>query len=272
MEKIGFIKARFLRNLPPEALTEEDRKALQRFDGEDTDALTEEIKQYRKDYAQRVFATDMVKNYDFNKDKLWQMFNCEYEILTGRKFELTKDSLANITPVMRYFLRSDDFFDSPNLDQNFSKPSFDKGLLIIGGFGTGKSSVMQALKNVLTKFKQGFAFRNMNNVVTEFESSQSEEDKRNFWFYVSKGNCLFDDVKTEREASNYGKANLFKEILEKRTLEDCKTHITCNYSESNPYDLEAGLDEFGEKYGGRVYDRLAEKFNVIEFKGKSMRR
>ncbi|OIQ22174.1 MAG: hypothetical protein BM557_02020 [Flavobacterium sp. MedPE-SWcel] len=94
-----------------------------------------------------------------------------------------------------------------------------------------------------------------------------------------KGSRYFDDLKTERIASNYGKVNIFKELLEERynrvdpkTKKRLKTFVTCNFKEGFEDNLEKAVDEFGEKYGSRVWDRMFEMFNIIEFKGKSFRR
>jgi len=99
---------------------------------------------------------------------------------------------------------------------------------------------------------------------------------------MNLGDRYFDDIKTERHASNYGKVNLFKDILENRynnrvqivkgVTKINKTFGTCNYKEGYEGNTEVALEEFGEMYGGRIYDRLFEMFNIIEFKGKSFRK
>jgi len=89
---------------------------------------------------------------------------------------------------------------------------------------------------------------------------------------MNQGVIYYDDVKTERIASNYGMTNLFKDIIEKREVRKLKTYITCNFKEDQPGNIPAALLEFGEKYGSRVFDRLFSMFNIIEFKGKSFRR
>ncbi len=70
---------------------------------------------------------------------------------------------------------------------------------------------------------------------------------------------------------NFGKENLFKKILYLRNEKKLKTIITCNYDPSYSNDFEKGLDEFGIRYDGRIYDRLFSDFNFIESRGKSLR-
>ena len=112
-----------------------------------------------------------------------------------------------------------------------------------------------------------------------FEKSSSEIQRDEFEKIMWRGSRYFDDLKTERIASNFGKVNIFKEILEERynrmntnSTSINKTFITCNFKEGFENDIEAAIDEFGEKYGGRVYDRIFEMFNILEFKGLSFRK
>ena len=124
---------------------------------------------------------------------------------------------------------------------------------------------------------QSFKGYSTNEVVNLFEKinpasndqliTRSEFDKM-----MNTGKRYFDDVKTERHASNFGKMNLMKDILEVREKNNLLTHVTCNFKDGFDNDIQAGLDEFEEKYGSRLYDRIFKMFNVIEFKGKSFRR
>ena len=76
---------------------------------------------------------------------------------------------------------------------------------------------------------------------------------------------MFDDLGAEREASNYGKEDIFIRILEFRYEEfkhrEIKTFITTNYT----------LQDVKKRYGIRVYDRFKEMFNFIELDGESRR-
>ena len=271
MESIGRHVAAHLRSLPN--LTEEQKKQLDEFDNRNLKDLTDEQKANRIAYNEKIKMAYVPKSeIVIEKKDFWPMFKYNYFMSQCVDFNETKETIDNIEPVIKYFLQDESFKDCKNVSHQFN-PSLKKGLLIIGGYGNGKSSVMEAIRLSLQNYGLSFAFRNMNDVVTDYEACEDQTHKKTFWHYVTSGNCCFDDVKTESEASNFGKVNLFKSIIEKRYLnKDIKTHLTCNYSDSFPYDLEKGLDEFGEKYGGRVYDRMTEMFNVIEFKGKSMRK
>ena len=271
MESIGSHTAKYLRSLPPERLTDEDKQALKDYESNHGHQPTPEQLENRAKYLEKLTKQSEAEEIKISKDTFWRLFNDFYKAQNKSAFKVTKESLQNIMPVVLYFTKDDEFFECPNLS-NLHKPSFDKGLLLIGSYGTGKSSVLKACQSVLQQFGKSYAIHNMNDVVSNYEQCQEPQDKTTFWHYMTNGNACFDDVKTEREASNYGKANLFKDIFEKRYLNpNIITHLTCNYSDAHPNDLEKGIDDFGIRYGGRVYDRMSEKFNVVEFKGVSMR-
>ena len=96
-------------------------------------------------------------------------------------------------------------------------------------------------------------------------------EREEFYEKYNKGSRIFDDVKAERNASNFGKVNLFEEIFLSRDANRAKTIITCNFHNQFPNNFERALDEFGEKYGPRVYDRLFSNYNFIFLDGKSFR-
>lgn len=154
------------------------------------------------------------------------------------------------------------------------KPSREKGLMLIGHYGNGKSTSMRVIEQLLKEHHLFGQFKGYtaNEIVEMYEECETPMDKKTFWKRMLTPRIYIDDVKTEREASNYGKSNLIKEIIEKRYDKGLLTHISCNYKSGHPGDLEHGIAEFGEKYGGRVLDRIFEMFNIIEFKEKSFRK
>jgi DNA replication protein DnaC len=235
---------------------------------------TEEQVEFRKQYVERMKAQPQANTVDeIEKEHLRHLFLDEFRNLNGKEYIKTPDSIQNLELILDYFTRDDNFFKSNRLS-SLSTPSFEKGLLVVGDFGCGKSSMMEVFSNVLCRirFTNSFVFKTMNDVVSDFESLREHQEKNEFWMRINVVRYLFDDVKTEREASNYGKSNLFKEIAEKRSYNGIVTHVTCNYDPSRPGDLKQAIAEFGSKYGGRVYDRIFEMFNIIEFKGKSFRK
>lgn len=248
-------------------LTKEEKDQINQYERHYIDDL-KLMAEKNKQYAEKVFAEKKIPKLD--SKKLAKMFFIKYKELYGN-FEPTKSATDNLQILVWYYCKDDRFFSSPNLSK-LSQPSFDKGNLIIGGFGNGKSSFVKTFRSLFSGTPFMFGYFDANSVIEMYEECISPYDKKCFWDKMLKGEKYFDDVKTERLANNYGKANIFKDIIEKRYNVDFRTHITCNYKDGFEGDLKMGLKEFGELYGGRAYDRIFEMFNIIEFKGQSFRK
>jgi dephospho-CoA kinase len=90
----------------------------------------------------------------------------------------------------------------------------DKGLLVVGGVGVGKTSIMKTIISLIRKCSLNFdklpvRMYNTLDIVEEFESS-STNSRNDVINKYSKSFRVFDDVKNEREASNYGKVVCLK--------------------------------------------------------------
>lgn len=200
----------------------------------------------------------------------------------GRKFART---------LCYYFLGRASFLKSPLLNTDVSVPSLGKGLMIIGGKGIGKTSIMKAFhwiffyafhrglkvidiegtEQYLHRYKILFSYYTANEVVNDYEKCTTNEDKDTFWNRHNKGKKYYDDVMSERVGSNYGKIDLFRDIFENRYNERATTMISLNYVVETG-DLQQTLNTFAERYGDRVFDRMFEMFNILEMKGESLRK
>jgi len=232
---------------------------------------------------------------DANLSHLYKMF-LDFYIIENKKEFYPKanngEAKILIYTLLAYFFKDEMFFDSPILNKTISNPDLNKGLLVVGGTGCGKTSTFKAVHNMLftgcttpvksildikgnlqpiTRYKPLFGFSTCNDVVSEYEGLNTAEEKKNFWNKYTKATRYFDDLTTEREASNYGKVNLFQEMFEKRSIDLPKTIATMNYNDQSG-SLEQTLDYLGQKYGFRVHDRLFQMFNIIELKGTSLRK
>jgi hypothetical protein len=273
-EPIGRHKYNHLKSLKKEDLTQAEILQIEQYENKNkSDA---EIMEAKKTYSERFLIEQPTKEVTISKKWLWLNFVQNFKLITGKDFIQTPDSLSNIKSIMLYFLKDPLFFECENLNR-LTIPSFDKGLLLIGGYGNGKTSTMNAIQKTFQSIK-GYHFRsyNANEVVKMFEGITPDNftidlSRKEFDYKMTNGDIYFDDLKTEREASNYGKYNLFKEILELRSSKPFKTYASCNFDPNKPDDIVGAVDEFAFKYGERVYDRIYEMFNIIEFKGKSFR-
>lgn len=236
----------------------------------------EKINQNPKKIDAESFFEIFLKAYLFYQKKEFDLVKNDGE---GRKFARTLSA---------YFLQKNSFCKSPILNKK-SVPDLDKGLMIIGNYGTGKTSVFNTFYKMffnayrdninvklkdeslinLGQYKLNFGFHSSNEIVSEYECIKSPEEKTIFWQKYANGTRYFDDLTTEHQASNFGKIELFKDIFEQRYYNKSRTFISLNYYGNS---VEETLDFFAKKYGDRVYDRLFEMFNIIELKGESFRK
>ena len=227
---------------------------------------------------------------EINVESFFETFQKAYCFYQKKEFNLVKndgEGRVFVRTLCAYFLNKNGFYKSPILNKK-SVPNLEKGLLVIGNYGTGKTSIFNTFylmffnafkDNISVKlkdnsfinlghFKLNFGFHSTNGIVREFESLKSPEERNIFWKKYGNGTRYFDDLTTEHQASNFGKIELFKDILEARYSNKTKTFISLNFHGNS---VEETLDFLAEKYGERVYDRLFEMFNIIELKGKSFR-
>ena len=226
-------------------------------------------------------------------ESFYELFKKTFHILHGKAFD---ESINNGEPrqfartLMLYFLGyKKSFVKSPLLNSQITDPSMRKGLMIIGGKGVGKTSILKTfhwifynamtngikVKDVngteqyLWRYKIHFSFYAANNIVNDYESITNSDEKDYFWKKHNGGCNYYDDIMSERVGSNYGKIDVFRDIFENRyNNTNAKTIISLNYSGS----LEDTLNAFAERYGERVFDRIFEMFNVLEMKGGSLRK
>lgn len=269
---VGPRKYEYLKSLKFEVLTDEEKAKIEFYESKHRVTTPEQV-QKNKEFLQGLLDPKPTKEFSITAKQLWELFKANFQEVNGRPFiKIEGITIKNLEPLIYYFARDNRFFECENLSK-LSEPSFEKGLLIIGNFGNGKTSTMKVFEKIF-KGITGVRFKGFsaNEVVTMFEKCSADTDRNEFEKMMWRGTRYFDDLKTERIASNFGKVNLFKEIIEERYNRKSKTYVTCNFKKDFPDDLNAALDEFEDKYESRVYDRLFEMFNIIEFKGKSFRK
>jgi hypothetical protein len=277
IKPIGIHKYQFLKTLKQEELSEEQKKQIDNFENRNKNQdLSPEKFENLKNYLQSVRKPQQKVQVSFSALQLWNMFIENFEKVNQKPFVKIggRDGLTvkNLEPLLYYFSKDDRFFKCENLSR-LSVPSFDKGLLIIGNYGNGKTSTMKVFEHIF-KGVPGYTFNGFttNEAVTLFEKCKDDIDRDEFEKKMWLGTRYFDDLKTERIASNFGKVNLFKEILEERYSKKSKTYCTANFKDGFKDNIEEAVFELSEKYGERVYDRAFEMFNIIEFKGESFRK
>ena len=159
----------------------------------------------------------------------------------------------------------------------FGESCFDpkKGLLLWGGVGTGKTTLIKGIQKFLTFRNQGIYACQNKNIGFELVSA-AEISLR----YASEGmkvlekwtdreqisDLAIDEIGREEISSHFGtKCNTIQTVLQLRYEH---RHKVLTLGTTN-IDMES--DDFANRYGNYIYDRSKEMFNIIEIGGSSRR-
>ena len=184
--------------------------------------------------------------YDF--DKILIYLNAKGKLLFGETFRLYDEDRDILFKLCNYIIRDEANCKKLDIDIN-------KGILLSGPVGCGKTSLMKLLRHMVPHQKP-YKMIPSRNVVFGFNhlGFKTIEDYGNGQFFC------FDDLGIEPIGRHYGKdCNVMGEILLSRhdlfLKHHIKTHGTTNL---NAKELE-------DKYGNRVRSRMRELFNLVAF-------
>lgn len=150
-------------------------------------------------------------------------------------------------------------------------PHPDKGLLLAGPVGCGKTTLLRLFMRNPT---QNFGVVSTRTVASAYKNK--EKDTPGLEPYLTahhSGGVVFDDLGTEpTNVVNYGTScNAMAEVLLARydefqagRLPGRYTHLTTNLPVGGPKDAPGMLTLYG-LYGQRVMDRIREMFTLIAF-------
>jgi len=187
-----------------------------------------------------------IVHYDFEKIKTY--LNIKGHLIFDKNFRLYKEDETLLFKLCCYFIQDHWTFAKMGIDTN-------KGLLLSGPVGCGKTSLMKLLP-YLAPHKTNYEIIPTGNIVFNFNAAGFEVLEK----YNNTKNYCFDHLGLEPTGCHYTKeCNVMGEILLSRydlfKTKNTKTHITTNL---NAEELEA-------RYGSRVRSRLREMFNLIGF-------
>lgn len=184
--------------------------------------------------------------YDFPKILVY--LEAKGKMLFGNHFKLFQEDEKILSLLSNYFIR-----DAKNCEKY--RIDMDKGILLSGPVGCGKTSLMRLLKNIVPHQRQ-YEVIPARNIVFGFNhiGFKTIEDFGNEGFFC------FDDLGVEATGRHFGKdCNVMGEILISRhelfLKHKVRTHATTNL---NVIELE-------ERYGSRVRSRMRQMFNLINF-------
>jgi DNA replication protein DnaC len=151
--------------------------------------------------------------------------------------------------------------------------SLNKGVMLLGGVGTGKTQMMQAFKYYASQIikTNSFQFHYANEIIDNTTVSGIEHlDKFNHNFNPNPNpiTCLIDDICSKNEkVKNYGTdINVIEELI------SIRYNIYKRYNVLTHFTTNIYPNEFGEYYDLRIIDRLKEMTNIIELPGESRRK
>ncbi|WP_396188433.1 ATPase [Flavobacterium sp.] len=175
--------------------------------------------------------------------------------LYGKKFKILETDHEIIYKLIAYFLKDEQACYQFNID-------LEKGILLTGPIGCGKTSLMNLMK-YLTATEQKFFVKPCRDISFEFiqDGYQIIHKYSIGKLYQSEPRTYcFDDLGTENNLKYFGnECNVMAEILLSRydlfISKKLKTHLTTNLSAT----------EIEKQYGNRVRSRLREMVNLIAF-------
>ena len=192
-----------------------------------------------------------VVTYDF--DKMLAYLEVKGSLLFGKKFKIFEMDRELIFRLLNYVIKDEANCEKYGLDIN-------KGILLTGPVGCGKTSLLKLLKFIVPHQKS-YEVIPCRNVTFAFNhlGFKTVEDYGNSGFYC------FDDLGVEPTGRFFGQdCNVMGEILLSRfdllQVHKIKTHATTNLN----------ADELEALYGERVRSRMRELFNLIAFEQNSI--
>jgi DNA replication protein DnaC len=193
-----------------------------------------------------------MSQYDYQEIILWlEKRGVE---LYGNQFKILETDHTIIHKLIAYFLNDEITCFQLNIDLN-------KGILLSGPVGIGKTSLMNLMKN-LTTSEHKFYIKPCRDISYEFiqEGYEIIQKYSKGKLYPDPKTICFDDLGIENNIKYYGnECNVMAEILLSRydlfISKKIITHITTNLSAT----------EIETAYGNRVRSRLRSMVNLIAF-------
>lgn len=210
--------------------------------------------------------------WSYDQTKAFMQYRAQ-QIFTEKKFIIDNENTM-IYELLCYYFSNDKQFLSLAENLGIPNPSLEKGILLAGNFGVGKTWLMKLFaKNQ----RQVFFIRNAKDIADGFGANGEEAlneylnkiknavNDTAVFFQPYSGLCI-DDIGTEDIKTHYGnKRNVIGDLIEKRYSRNntgIYLHATTN--------LDA--DQITSFYGGRVASRIREIFNLIEMNGNDRRK
>lgn len=220
--------------------------------------------QKARDYAAKVAEEN--RAHEMTSDQFKNFCIQRFFEKNGKPFEIDRDNREIFELLVCYFL------NDPAFEIYEGGFSLKKGIMLVGGTGTGKTEMMRMFA---INPKSTFGVISARAVTDEYQAEGGEIVKK-WWtagfqpiiandiFRHKVTGICFDDIGTESEGRFFGnQKNVIGDIILNRYDRKNEfrglTHLTTN----------CNGDQIEQIYGSRVRSRLREMFNIIVFPGKA---
>lgn len=191
----------------------------------------------------------------FNYPQIWSFLQSKGTELYGKKFQLYPEDAEIILKLTTWFIKDEHQAQKMNID-------LEKGILLVGPVGCGKTSLMNICRFLLPAAKR-HSIKSCRDVSFEFM-----KEGHDIFHKYTRGSFhqepfepktyCFDDLGLESTMNFYGnQCSVMAEIILSRYdlfhSFNMITHLTTNLNSS----------EIEERYGNRVRSRMRELFNLV---------
>lgn len=150
--------------------------------------------------------------------------------------------------------------------------SSEKGVLLIGNIGCGKSMLMRVMQRLFKDTENSFRWVSAKDLKDMMEEMNVLDIKIRYGSNL-KMDLYIDDIGIQKNKNDYGNVvNIISEIIFEReelfSLEGFKTHLSSNLIPSS----NGNIDTIETVLGKRVMDRISGMCEIISWESKSLRR
>lgn len=188
-----------------------------------------------------------------------------------------------ITQIGKGFYGEEFNLDNPKLKAIYKKvygmfvnnlSNKGKGVFVVGGIGTGKSSMMRIFQNIFKDTDRRFKWVHAYELKDLSEEITVNEIKA-YYGYECKTDLYIDDIGFAIDVKRYGNTvNIISELIIERydlfVTSGYRTHLSSNIVTAIKDNSTTPTIE--KLYGVRVLDRIKEMCELISFNGESLRK